>query len=51
MRATLLMLVTLGSGMWITHARCADDDIVFAPKNFADTEDAVGIPEPLPTMD
>jgi hypothetical protein len=39
----LLALTALGSAMWINNAQCANDDIVFAPKNFADTEDAVGV--------
>lgn len=39
----LLVLTVLGSAMWINNAQCADDDIVFAPKNFADTDMAVGI--------
>jgi hypothetical protein len=43
MRRTMLMLITFGSVMWINNAQCADDDIVFAPKNFADTDLAVGI--------
>jgi hypothetical protein len=29
--------------MGINNARCADDDIIFARKNFADTDTAVGV--------
>jgi hypothetical protein len=43
MRRALLVLMVLGSAMWIKNARCADDDITFAPKNFYDNDLAVAI--------
>jgi hypothetical protein len=43
MRRVSLIFMVLASFAWISDAQCADDEIVFAPKNFADNGAAVGI--------
>ena len=39
----MALAMTLGSVLWVNSAWCADDDITFAPKDFADFGDSVGI--------